>query len=467
MSALQELATSPLSLRSLRDAPPVPLTESLRRAKRLVSDRTGIVASVEFLEQSPEDPAVHQAWSSVGSAIPVLGRHALNRGIATSADSRRAIMKAVGESIERYCSAYYEDESLRLATFTDLDRDGERAVDPRDFALFSERQYADPAFRFRPITSDTTLRWVRGHSLVSDRPTWVPAAYVYVPYAYDETRGELPFQDLISTGQACGPTLAAATSKAILEAIERDAFMIVWQNQLACSEIALDGIDDPSVRNLLQALDGITADCHAWLLTVDIDVPVVLVVFSGHAGDHAPQTVIGIGTDLSPTRALMLALEEACLGFCGMPRLASVHQDFQAAPDFHDITSLDRHGLAHALLPELRSSIEFLARPHRQVALGDLRDRSSASAKENLRTLVDELAGTGLDVIAVDLTTPDIDEVGFKVVRAVVPGLQPLDINHTRRHLGGRRLYDVPVRLGIRDEPLTEAQLNPFPHPFP
>jgi ribosomal protein S12 methylthiotransferase accessory factor len=466
MMTTQLAATSPLSLQSLRDGPVSPLSEALRRARRMVSDRTGIVAGIEFLEQNAEDPAVHQAWSTPANALPLLGRKALNRGVATAADPDRAIMKAAGESIERYCSAFYDEDALRLATYEQLIAAGENATDPADFALFSERQYASPGFRFTPFTASTPVRWVNGHSLVTDRPTWVPAPVVYVPYYYDEPN-ESPLQDSISTGQACGPTFAAATYKAILEAIERDAFMIVWQNRLARPAIDLTKIDDPQVLALLDALDGVPVSMHAVLLSVDIDVPVVLVVLNGLAADHPPQTVIGVGVDLSPTRALALALEEACLGFCGMSRMAAMQSDFTIAPDYHDVDDLDKHGLAHAVLPELRVSVEFLTTPERTVTLADLPDRSSGSAVANLKTLVDELSAKGFDIVAVDLTTPDIDEIGFKVIRAVVPGLQPLDINHARQHLGGHRLYEVPHRLGLRPAPSTEGTLNPFPHPFP
>ena len=85
----------------------------------------------------------------------------------------------------------------------------------------------------------------------------------------------------------------------------------------------------------------------------------------------------------------------------------------------------------------------------------------------NIKTLVDQLGKNGLEVIIVDVTTPDIDEAGYKVVRAVIPGLQPLDINYNFQHLGGERLYDVPVKLGLRKSALSEKELNPYPHIFP
>jgi ribosomal protein S12 methylthiotransferase accessory factor len=49
----------------------------------------------------------------------------------------------------------------------------------------------------------------------------------------------------------------------------------------------------------------------------------------------------------------------------------------------------------------------------------------------------------------------------------IVPDLQPMDTNHRHPHLGGRRLYDVPWKLGLSAEPRNEHELNPQPHPFP
>jgi ribosomal protein S12 methylthiotransferase accessory factor len=42
-----------------------------------------------------------------------------------------------------------------------------------------------------------------------------------------------------------------------------------------------------------------------------------------------------------------------------------------------------------------------------------------------------------------------------------------MDINHRYPHRGGRRLYDVPSKLGLVDRPRRESELNTEPHPFP
>ena len=63
----------------------------------------------------------------------------------------------------------------------------------------------------------------------------------------------------------------------------------------------------------------------------------------------------------------------------------------------------------------------------------------------------------GLDFLVLDQTRPDIQ---VPVVRVIVPGLR-----HFYRRFAAGRLYDVPVKLGLRDRPLPESELTPFlPH---
>jgi ribosomal protein S12 methylthiotransferase accessory factor YcaO len=62
----------------------------------------------------------------------------------------------------------------------------------------------------------------------------------------------------------------------------------------------------------------------------------------------------------------------------------------------------------------------------------------------------------GLDFLVLDQTRPDIE---VPVVRVIVPGLR-----HFYRRFAPGRLYDVPVKLGLRNEPLSENELNPL-HP--
>ena len=83
-----------------------------------------------------------------------------------------------------------------------------------------------------------------------------------------------------------------------------------------------------------------------------------------------------------------------------------------------------------------------------------------------LRTLLERLAAFGHELIGVDMTGADVAAQGVHVVRALIPGLQPLAFGPGPR-LGGRRWWEAPLRMGARDTPAREGELNLTPHCFP
>lgn len=449
-----------LALDALDDSPSPLLSEALQRASRLVSKRAGIISEVVFLETTPEEPAVYWAQARPAELSALVGRAAFNRGNATSVDRNRAVMKAVGESVERYCSAFYDDEEFVFGTSQELPG---KALRPEDFALFSSHQYSTPEFPFEPFTQHSPVMWTLGHSLLYDCATWVPAGFVYIPY--QRVPDEPPLKDLISTGLACGATYAGALLKAFAEVVERDAYTIVWQNSLPRPHIDLESADDPLIRQFVRVFQRLAINVHAALLTLDIPITVILIVMTRLAGP--PWTIVASGADLSPRQALLLALEEASLALIGVCRTAAAASDYQPANDYSDITTMRLHGLAHAVDPQLRASMTFLTKPTEVVKLRDLRDIATGNPVVDLRKVLNEIRPLVADVVAIDITTPDVDEAGFKVVRVLVPDLQPMDVDHRYPHLGGRRLYDVPWKLGLLPRPADESELNSNPHPFP
>ncbi len=446
---------------TLKDGPEIDLHESIERAERLVSDRTGIISKIDFEELFPGEPDVYSAHSEPANVSVLCGQEALNHGDAASISPERAMIKSVGECVERYCSGQYDEKGLVLSTYKELKVD---AVDPQTFSLYSDKQYSQEKFPFSPLTHRKPLRWAQGHSLRDDVPRWIPAGFVYVPYLFDAPK-ETPYFNPISTGLACGPDISWALYKSILEVIERDTFMLVWKNRLSQPRLNPWSSNDPFVHQLLRVLEYVPLDCEVFYLTSNINVPVLIVILKNSSG--VPYTTMGIGADLDPNRALAQALEEAYLTFLGMSRYAKLRKNYKPEPNFEDIKTPTLHALAHAVCPELRSSLNFLKSSESQLSFDALPSLSTNSKVDNVQTLVEMLADKDFDVISYDLTTLDIDEVGFKVVRSVIPGMQPLDINHSRRYEGGKRLYEVPVQMGLLEKPLSEEGLNPYPHPFP
>jgi ribosomal protein S12 methylthiotransferase accessory factor len=100
--------------------------------------------------------------------------------------------------------------------------------------------------------------------------------------------------------------------------------------------------------------------------------------------------------------------------------------------------------------PYLIPSEKGMVQPHTGLKFGRLDKR------EQVMACVDIAKREGLDFLVLDQTRPDIE---VPVVRVIAPGLR-----HFYRRFAPGRLYDVPVKLGWRDRPLSEHELNPL-HP--
>ncbi len=450
---------SPLKL---ADPPASMIAEALVRGKRLISSHTGIISQVQHETLLPGEPIVSFLRSTPADTSAYLGETALNSGDGTSITKDRAIMKAVGESIERYCSAQFDSDDFLFSNYEDI---REPAVCPQEFALFSERQYQTSEFPFHKLASQTPVFWSLGYSLTNNRLVYVPAGFVYVPYRFTNPK-ESKFHISISTGLACGTSRAMALYKGLMEAIERDAFMILWRNKLSMPLIDLKNIDAPSITELLNSLRQTPVQVFAIQATIDIEVPVVLVILR-NASEKSPYTVTGISANLNPTLALRGALEEGILTFLGMNRFVKTKSDYRPESNYKDLKTPIEHAVAHAVCPELQKEIDFLVSSKTTVSLNEIKDKSHKGYVSNINTTMELLKEKGLETIALDITTPDIDEAGFKVVRAIVPGLQPLDIDHNTMYLGGKRLYQAPCNAGLLERPLKEEELNMAPHCFP
>jgi ribosomal protein S12 methylthiotransferase accessory factor len=84
----------------------------------------------------------------------------------------------------------------------------------------------------------------------------------------------------------------------------------------------------------------------------------------------------------------------------------------------------------------------------------------------DLARCVAALREAGCRPVFVDVTTEDVADYGLKVVRTLATGLQPMHFGYAQERLGGRRLFDLPCRMGLASGPRAEAELNPCPHPL-
>jgi len=444
----------------LREPPRRKLRDVVASGLRCVSDKTGIIKAV--LEQSlqQDDPLIF----SFGTMMADTSCYALHRcsermgGAGLTRDE--ALAATIGEAIERYCSNFYNREEFIISSYEDL---RPKSVAPSDFILFSEQQYARENFPFEPFTEASRVAWTWSYSLVHGTPTLVPACFAYLPYQFQSS--EAIIGPSISTGLACSSTLEEAILLGIYECLERDAFTIMWLNRLAMPVVDINDGEIAAGRLFRERFALSHIKYCVCDITSDIGIPTFYTLAIGDS-TLGKLVCVGSATRLEAQVAVQKTLVETAQARPYLRYVLRKNGDWKCGDAFTNVQSFDDHARLYSSMPELISKVQFVEQPPAR-SLGTLSNRSTGTITGDIEVCVNALASKGFDVLVVDLTTRDIGELGFRVARVLIPGLQPLHGDHRFRFLGGKRLYQVPKILGYAEECTTEEQLWPWPHPFP
>jgi ribosomal protein S12 methylthiotransferase accessory factor len=425
------------------------------RLRRVVSSYTGIVHALDECLASSAEPRLYRATCDVRGGDALLGSPLAHcAGIGGAGTTRaEAAAAAVGEALERYSATYVPSERLVVTSARDL---GDAAVAPERFALFSDAQLAVPGFPFRRFTAETEVAWVEGRALESGEPAWLPAELVYLG---DTALPEGPIGYATSSGAACGETAAAAIERGLCELLERDAFMIVWAAQLS-----LPLLDWSAEQHLVELDRRFFVPSGLRYAAIDLSafhgVPSVLGVVRAPPG--LPGALgVGAGTAATIERAWVKALAEAFAARSAGAKLELLEPGAYG-PTGQGVTTFEDHIRYYADERRATSAAFLDASPARTPA-----HRVRPLGRDSIASLCARVAAAGSSAYVVDVTSPDVAELGLAVTKVVAPELCALDVAHGARFLGGRRLYEAAAGLRLRAGPLAASQVNPYPHPFP
>ncbi len=419
---------------------------TVARFRRLVSPLTGVVSRLERIQA---DLPLNTNWYATHNfSGPAETVHQLRAGLSGGSFGKGSTVEqgeasALMEAIERYSGIFQGDEIRAKRRFGDFPA-GE-AIPPNEVLQFSDAQLRQgveptPASDGReaiPALFDRKARieWSPVWSLRDARFKYLPTSLLYFFY-----RGAAAFA-ADSNGCAAGNTLEEAIVQGFLELVERDAYAIWWYNELQRPELDLGQFDDSYVRDLHKQLA--QTGRRLWVLDVTSDLGIPTYVAITHWMQNGRENIeFGSGAHFDARIAVLRALTELnqflSLGLMG--------------GGTGEKSSLD--GVAPLRLedhPYLTPSVNPMVQPEFGLKFGHLDTREQAAACVSLAKQA------GLDFLVLDQTRPDIET---PVVRVIVPGLR-----HFYRRFAPGRLYDVPVKLGLRDRSLKENELNPaHPH---
>jgi ribosomal protein S12 methylthiotransferase accessory factor len=433
-----------------------PLDDALERLERAVSPLVGIVTRTLSTTHTADETPLPNCACELASGRRTLGAATVEYGSGAHASAARARAAAIGEAIERYSAMFVPFDELRVTTAREL---GDAAVDPSRFALFHPLQHARLGFVFAPFTRDTRTEFVLGLSLADGAPAYLPAQLVYLR----QPGASRPIGYSTSSGLACAPTLGEAILAALLELVERDAVMLAWKCLLSLP--LLDWTDDEALCALDRRFftptglrfDLVDGSCF-------LDVPVAIAVVHGPPESRAALAV-GAGAAATVAEAWLKAIAEG-FGVYRWLGCQAASRPHRPPPDPESIATFDDHMLFYARREQAELASFLTASPTRSPT-ACIRPLEGRSPRDQLDALVSRLDAHGLSAYAVDVTSPDIRDLGLSVARVIAPELCALDVSHRAQFLGGHRLYVAAHEAGLLDTPLELDRLNPLPHPFP
>ena len=410
-----------------------PLTGVVSRLERIQADlplNTNYFATHNYAPQ-PETIGELKAGLSGGS---------FGKGNTAEQGEASALM----EAIERYSGSFQGDEIRMTRRYPDFPAGD--AIHPNDLTLFSDAQHGRDRLptnspieappMLTPFDQLAEIEWSPVWSLRDEQFRYLPTSLLYFFY---KGPGWQSFPPADSNGCAAGNTLEEAIVQGFLELVERDSYAIWWYNRLQRPEVDLSQFDDPYIADL--QIQFAETGRRLWVLDVTSDLGIPSFIAVSHWMDGSREQIeFGSGAHFDARIAMLRALTElnqfVSIGLVGCRSAGKLWSE--SGPS------------------ELRLEEHCYLAPSGRVRPTINPDFSRLGSREQVMTCVRIAGEVGLDFLVLDQTRADIE---VPVVRVIVPGLR-----HFYRRFARGRLYDVPVKLGWRDSPMEEDELNPL-HP--
>lgn len=213
--------------------------------------------------------------------------------------------KALAEFVERQGMA--ELGTLVHACMAELPA----AMDPALFARYSPGQFKREGFPYAPLAANQPALWKAGTNCASGDQTYLLAQSIYPHALLRDHVSNFSNQDYVkhtqatTSGCAAGESVEDALERALLELIERDAFMRHWLEQRPGTAISPRKYS-ADVRQRLVALNA--AGCETGLCQLESDLACVVLAWAQH--ELMGFTTLGAAARTTLEEAAVAALGE-------------------------------------------------------------------------------------------------------------------------------------------------------------
>ncbi|AUB44064.1 ycaO, ribosomal protein S12 methylthiotransferase accessory factor (plasmid) [Nostoc flagelliforme CCNUN1] len=430
--------------------------ETLNKYQHHISPITGVIRELKKIDQGANSLthtyiAKHH-FATMFDNLNSLRLNLSGRSAGKGKTDQQAQASGFCEAIERYSSVFQGDEIWEIGNYKQM---GDKAIHPNACMNFSQEQYqnrvswnASRSDWFQkvpePFDEEREIKWTPVWSLTHKEFKYLPTAYCY--HGYPELIKPDCWAD--TNGCAAGNTIEEAILQGFMELVERDCVALWWYNRIQRPSVDLDSFDEPYFQALKNYYQTIPRELWVLDITSDLNIP-AFVAISRRTDREIEDIVLGFGAHFDAKLAIGRALTEV---HQILPNV--LFDDANATtqyPAFSDQLAIDWWKTAKLQNESYLASDESVSSKVR----ADYPQIWNEDLLEDIKTCQRIVEKHGMEMLVLDQTRPDI---GLKVVKVIVPGLR-----HWWKRLGSGRLYEVPVKLGLLEEPLKENQLNPFP----
>lgn len=423
------------------------LDSSLEKLARLVNRNKNFITDIYKSSLYNDEPKIF-AYSGIYKSKY---RHNADVACGYSFNKKVALTRVLGEGLERYCL----DHFTRKAFYAGQSKNIGLALNLLDMSYFSKGQLRDKMFEQFRVNENSKFRWIKAVSLMKGKTVLVPAS-LFV-FNYKTIKNEPTIILPVSTGSATGLSIEDAIYRGICEIVERDAFMINYLNKIPSPRVDLISIKDKDIYNIINIFRRYKMEPIVFDLTTDLQIPAFAAIALDRTG-LGPAVSVGLKAGFNIKEAILGAIEESLMTRSWI-RDKFIYNDPNYKKGKEIITIEDR---AHFWFPmEAIKHLDFWINSG-NIKKINIKGIPTDKLREALKLLKDK----NMQVLYVDITDKNIKRHGFVVVKVVIPQLHPLYLNEKYPYLGGGRLYNTPVSMGILQSPKKESELNKIPHPF-
>jgi thiazole/oxazole-forming peptide maturase SagD family component len=424
-----------------------------RLARRVVSPLTGLGRTLGFMMRGRDEPRIIVSGAQLTGVEHLLGRkggltyHIGGCGIF----SEEAIIRSVGETIERYAQVVKPltaDYASIFATESDMAEQGRSTLVGAFARPFLEDQYAQHKWAYSPLAPDSPVTWTPARSLITGKTLWAPAQLLYIGYQLRRRDGEPWLNSAVTTGSAAHTSPELAIRSALYELIHGDAAMGHWYSDRTAPQVHL-GRRTTALNDLLDrhvAGSHVTPTFH-YLELPGFRVHVTACVMRSRPGSGRGHN-LGLGISSSLEESLYKAFLEAAAGvqLSKMLRISPELVDGAVGArttDTSQMFDLDAN-VAHYARPAGAEVLERKFPTDDVVDSADLPADGRSDVRSEIDAVIDGYADLGAELVFADCTTPEARRLGFHVPRVWSPDTMSLclpsapPLNHPRfRAYGG------------------------------